>query len=423
MILKINKEKLCFFILFLYVVFARTINLVEINIFILAVFTLYILFFKKNINLFYSFIIFLIPNLNLFLFNGVPLINILIGISMIYLLVSKNLYLNSGERSFLIFIIFFIMYDIIHFLFNDYFSFIENIILYSSILSAFFFYVYQRQTKFLEQYLNSFVYGTLASLISGLLLLISTGKFANGINIMNRNLGNAGDPNYLGLYILIAITFLINQIRSDKLSFKKLIYIIFLAIGGFSTSSRTFMIILIAELLPFVYTILRDLIVKFKLRKIFFICIGMVILIFFVSIFYDNISFIFERFNTASNLDELTNGRSDIALTYLNKISASGLHLLFGFGISKYPINMEIYEYAHNAYVEIIVTIGILGTLVIIFLSIYFFCTHKIKILSINFFPILIFLFIAFGINIVEVECFYFLFALLINCALEQKKT
>ena len=423
MIIKINKIRLCFFILFLYVVFARTLNLEGINIFVLAIFTSYILFLKKNIDLFYSFVIFLIPNLNLFLFNGIPLINILIGISMIYLLVSKKVYLNNKERRFLTFIIFFIVYDIIHFLFNDYFSFFENIIVYLSILSSFFFYVYQRKSGQLEQYLDSFVYGTLASLISGMLILISTGKFADGINITNRNLGNAGDPNYLGLYILIAITFLINQIRSDKLTFKKLIFIIFLAIGGFSTSSRTFMIILIVELLPFLYTVLRDLIVKFRLRKIFFICVGIVILIFFVSIFYDNISFIFERFNTASNLDELTNGRSDIALTYLNKIGTSGMHLLFGFGISKYPVNMKIYEYAHNAYVEIIATTGILGVLMIIFLSIYFFCTHKVKILSVKFFPILIFLIIAFGINIVEVECFYFLFALLINYALEQRKT
>ena len=422
MVIKINKTRLYFFILFLYVMSARTFNLVSINIFVATIFTIYTLFLKKDVNLFYSFIIFLIPNLNLFLFNGVPLINILIVVSMVWLIFFEKIYLNDGERKFLIIIIFFIVYDLIHFLFNNYFNMIENIILYSSIVASFFFYVYQKKSNSIEKYVNPFICGTIGSLISGLLFMISTDKLANGVDITNRNLGNAGDPNYLGLYILISITFLINQIRKDKLTFKKLIIIIFLAIGGFSTSSRTFMLILIVELLPFIYTILRDFIVKFQLRKIILIGVGIVIIIFFLTIFNENIRFIFERFNDASNLDELTNGRSDIALTYLNKLATSEAHLLFGFGISKYPINMEIFAYAHNAYVEILVTVGIIGMLLIIFLIIYFLYTHNVKIFSMRFLPVIIFLFIAFGINIVEVECFYFLFALLINYSLENNK-
>lgn len=205
MVFKIKKEKIFFLILFMYVSFARTLNLINTNFVFIALATIYILFFKRDLDLFYLLIIFLIPNLNLFLFNGIPLINILIVISLLWLFFSKKIYLNRRENNFFIFIVIFIVYDLIHFLFNDYFNIFENIILYLSILSAYFFYIYLKKENSMEKYLNYFIYGTMSSLISGLLFMISTGKFYNGINITNRNLGNAGDPNYLGLYILISI--------------------------------------------------------------------------------------------------------------------------------------------------------------------------------------------------------------------------
>ncbi len=421
MVFKIKKEKIFFLILFMYVSFARTLNLINTNFVFITLATIYILFFKRDLDLFYLLIIFLIPNLNLFLFNGIPLINILIAISLLWLFFSKKIYLNRRENNFFIFIVIFIAYDLIHFLFNDYFNIFENIILYLSILSAYFFYIYLKKENSMEKYLNYFIYGTMSSLISGLLFMISTGKFSNGINITNRNLGNAGDPNYLGLYILISIIFLINQIKENGFSFNKLLIIIFLGIGGFSTSSRSFMLLLIIEILPFIYILFVDFIKKFKLKKILLIGIAIVICVFFLRIFSENIDFIYSRFDNATNLNELTNGRSDIAMLYLNKLTSSGMRTLFGYGINKYPVNMEIFEYAHNAYIEILVTVGIIGVLSIIFLLIYVISTVKIKIWSIKFLPIIIFCIISFSINIVEVECFYFLIVIIFKYSSKNK--
>ena len=113
------------------------------------------------------------------------MINILIVVSMVWLIFFEKIYLNDGERKFLIIIIFFIVYDLIHFLFNNYFNMIENIILYSSIVASFFFYVYQKKSNSIEKYVNPFICGTIGSLISGLLF---TSVFtAPVIEVMEEN--------------------------------------------------------------------------------------------------------------------------------------------------------------------------------------------------------------------------------------------
>ena len=53
MVFKIKKEKIFFLILFMYVSFARTLNLINTNFVFITLATIYILFFKRDLDLFY----------------------------------------------------------------------------------------------------------------------------------------------------------------------------------------------------------------------------------------------------------------------------------------------------------------------------------------------------------------------------------
>lgn len=414
--IRICRYHLLIIFLSIYSIFAKSLGLASLNIVFIIIFSIYILFIEKSLTMFYSMILFLIPNINLFLYNGIPLINILIAISLIYLFWTNKIYLERKELSFLKIIICFIIYDFIHFIFNDYYNIMEISILYLCIISAFFFFIYLKRNKYiLEKCISFFLAGTVVSLTSGLLYMVINGILSSDISIVNRNIGNAGDPNYLGLYILLSISFLINKIKKQGMTLKSTLIIVFLAIGGFSTSSRTYLIILLIEILVFIFIILKLVINNNKIKNLILIAVGIIIVINLLSIFRNNIDFIFQRFTNSKDINELTNGRSGLNMYYLNVLYKNPFRLCFGFGISKYPINMNIYEYAHNGYIEILVSEGVLGAILILAILIYYGMKKNNSIFTIRGLPLLVFCGIAIGINIVEVESFYYIIALLLS--------
>lgn len=85
-----------------------------------------------------------------------------------------------------------------------------------------------------------------------------------------------------------------------------------------------------------------------------------------INIGKDNLTY-YEWESSSDKLDYITTGRFDIIKTYLSKLLASPLHFIFGYGFGAEYLTIDggveagHIAGAHNVYIEIIYTIGILG--------------------------------------------------------------
>ena len=268
---------------------------------------------------------------------------------------------------------------------------------------------------------SSFVFGTLLSILYGFIVRFLEGGIAFAMintNILTRNAGASGDPNYFGLYIGISISLLLAWVVLKKTRVLGCsLLMLFLGFMGMSSSSRMYYVILaFIAFVAFVYLI-RQLFSKDRLKAL------MVLLLLFVSGFalkdsiMPNIDYILYR---TTNESDVTNGRLDLVDRYVSYMDTNDIKPVTGIGIPRYNYRSGIVlssgsaPYAHNLYIELYVTQGGLGVVILFTVVLIVLFRSRDRIGFVGLLPAMVFLICGLGINIIEVDSFYVLFALII---------
>lgn len=247
-------------------------------------------------------------------------------------------------------------------------------------------------------------------------------------NIINRFSGLSGDPNYYGMYALLVLTFIFMQLEVVKEPKKAaFMWLLVISIGFLSilTVSRSLVVGFVFVILLFVFLNFR----KRKNIKIFFLIVFFMILGLLVGSYYGFFDNFIHRFEY-STLSDLTGARSIIFFEYMTGFLSGDLwRYLFGSGVTGHP---DFYFYdvngfnsrgdfykpfaTHNTFVELLVSFGILGS--VVFLVLLYRCIFNDLLKSVNGFrifdlmPLLIIVIYFFSLHNLSQYGFYFILVL-----------
>jgi hypothetical protein len=206
-----------------------------------------------------------------------------------------------------------------------------------------------------------FIYGASQMLFFAFLYALKMGS------IHERLLAINNDSNYTGLTLAFSLSLIIIlMVKKQKVPFSIPLFL-FMLIGGIMTGSRAFLI-------SFSFVVLATFILQFsentKNKKTVWIVISMILLIYFVPI--DQIQlykeYLLNKFiNPVHN--DISGGRFDAWRYYIEIIFGSVSTFLFGIGMDNYWHRSGIGLVAHNQLIGSMVTIGVLGTLAVIFIQ------------------------------------------------------
>ena len=281
----------------------------------------------------------------------------------------------------------------------------------------------------------SFWYLALGTLFSAAAVFTSDSIFytLRYIELDLRLIGLAGDPNILSLYILILIFSAVNLQKDSQ--FKWLYYFMFfiLTLFGFATLSKMFTLtFFLVSIILVLYSVLYPKIETRKQQKFIMGVVGIaVIVIIFMYPFLENVfQGIFNRFFiddfsqlSLENLDNLSSGRSSLVNFYLNQLTHNVVLLLFGYG-HFYHVEFGL-QLAHNTYLDIVLTWGVLGstvfgTLLYLIYQEFRRITVKAKYLF-AYFPMIAMLVAFVSLSIFEADMFFFvLFYVLIQTTKDE---
>ncbi|WP_147610993.1 O-antigen ligase family protein [Gemmiger formicilis] len=364
--------------------------------------------------------IYLIPLLGITVYRGIPLGNIYLALFSLYImLVDRKVGMRRKTFTFFSFVVFL---DIVRYVIyiGDNVSILSVIsvpVLYLCMFSGIAAYEICKTKKAIMNIMVSFIEGTATSIVYGFVVRMRQGGVVNAIlnvSILNRNSGASGDPNYYGLYICIASSFLIVLMglyeSYDLKAFALVAGMIFM---GLSSSSRMFYILAMICIAALLAIMIRNLfITKKQIGTIAFFIVLMLFLWFARNIISANISYLLSRMDYSST-SKLTNGRSDLAYAYISYMDSSVLRPILGIGIAQYNLRSGVGHYAHNVYIELYVTMGILGAIAVGALLLYF----LVKNFSLKnwriFIAVIILVLGGAAVNYLEVDSFYILFAVI----------
>lgn len=406
---------------------------------IFIVFCFIYFLFKNSYESIYS-ILLLIPLMDIFIFDGIPLINILVLYAFfLFIIRIKFLKEKKLQKWLFLFLSLFIVYDLVHYFFIPFKTYFQVFELLTWSISVLFFVILISavETNFSNESAQKyFVIGTGYSILYGLIKRyqeVGVSDLFIMNNTVDRINGASGDPNYYSMYILLSIIFLMYSLISNKNKHNWILIIMIISyfVFGLLSLSRMYIIIatlLIVILLPiFIKKYLVNKLIIDKIKILFYITI---ISIIFIPIFKDmiteNISTIITRLQL-DNVQDLTSNRNIIFSQYLDSSFDNIFNLLFGIGIIKYNIRSEVIAFAHNLYIELLVAWGIVGILLlfIIILAVAFkyIYNNKIKINTLRLLPLFIILISGMSLNILEIEAFYILIFLCISILKEPNST
>lgn len=197
-----------------------------------------------------------------------------------------------------------------------------------------------------------------------------------GINIPTayRFTGLLRDPNY---YCMDAILLIFSTPSYAKLNNKKTIfYTVLFFVLGIVSVSKTFILLFIFGCLLKIITNIDK--IKISIYKIImFITVGSVMIMIIIKT--NGIGLIMDKYLYRMDTTTLFTGRDYIQTYYLNELFSNPYNILFGNSVSKYSYVMGIGQErgrefflaktAHNTYLDILLSWGMLGTgLYILFL-------------------------------------------------------
>ena len=365
-------------------------------------------------------ILMVIPLMGITVVDGIPLGNIYIALFALYLLFIDR-HIGMGRTKFSIYIIFIFADAMRLCIFSglglNIIGIISIPILYLCIFAGIAAFEETNKGQIIHVYIPSFIEGVFLSVLYGGITRYKSGGLINVLvntSIVNRNEGASGDPNYFGLYICLAVSMLILIMTIEKkYSLKYFSGSFILIVMGLSSSSRMFYITAL-----FLIGVLFLILIMHTFDRKIFTTITIVVILavglyFTRDILVNNLDYVLTRLDT-SNISELTNGRSDLIESYMAYTNNNWFRMCFGIGIVQYNIRSGIGAYAHNMYLELYVTMGIIGVMIVAaFVMKYFFsCRWNYKNIC-QYIPIAIVAICGAAVNFLEVDCFYMLFGLL----------
>ncbi len=220
------------------------------------------------------------------------------------------------------------------------------------------------EKKNYKTYISFFLLGFIVSAIVGFFkdqipmiqsIFTSDALYIDGVETsMNiiRYSGLSYDPNFFALIDCILISILL--FNEKKLSIIKGISIIFLIVVGFFTFSKSYVILL--AIIGIAYVLKNN---KKPLRTLSLVAVAFICLL--IAENYSEIkilSLIEARFTNTSGANDLTTGRLDLWIEYLNYISKNIWCLLFGEGFNALSLGKAV----HNTYIDFVYRFGLFGT-------------------------------------------------------------
>lgn len=220
------------------------------------------------------------------------------------------------------------------------------------------------------------------------------------------------NQNTFALYCSVAYALGIIMSFSSKNKYLFIVLSIICFIGGALTISKAFFI-------TAVFFLLLMLIKMNNIKFIFLsIIIGAVIFVLFAKVPFLNsvITSMINRFDTATNVNDLTTGRLYLYTYYLDILRDNPLTLLFGRGLLEYQAFYPLGSRTHNIVLEAVMGWGICGFLIII--SFYASKAKKrmksngTKIQYSNLIPFMAFLFFSMSLSVLVENVTWFIIAL-----------
>lgn len=362
-------------IIFLYsLIFIRDLHIFDIPIFILTLYCFMVMIFYDNDEL-------LGLGISMLVFNHALQINyILLGITLILFLKNKIKIVKLSIPLVLVGVLEFlhVIYqgDIV----SDYLRWICMLIF----LNIGFLIKRVNLEKILQFFLFSTLFGMFDILlqykkigISFIQIISRSLRFGNTAFLyMKSHYAIYGDQNMISLFCIISLG--ISLILYHRKKEKVYLFISFLLlIFGLLTQSRTFVVCLFVWVLIELYQAIIS--KKFFTIKALFtgiIIFFFILLLYFL--FYEEISnIILNIFNRFTNKKELTGGRIELFILYINYWLSKPAIFLFGIGTQNIKMKSSIFNSPHNFFADIVASFGLIGC--ILFGLFYYFLYRKIK--------------------------------------------
>ena len=181
---------------------------------------------------------------------------------------------------------------------------------------------------------------------------------------IRRFYGFYRDPNYYMTLLVLGLA-LLSKLKNCRQITGPAFVLMCLGMVLFGILTYSKMFFLTTVLFGVVYIIWR-----FRDRKYFWGILLIILAVIGARILFSLkigiLETLFARLLSASNVSELTTGRTDVYMRYLSEITQSVFTLLFGLGLSA----EGLYKDAHNLYLEVTYYLGITGLVLLAGLSI-----------------------------------------------------
>lgn len=203
-------------------------------------------------------------------------------------------------------------------------------------------------------------------------IFVGTYRFGVGDESV-KNYGVNYNANALGLIANLSIAGLLQLIVAKKHNIFDYLLIVILVMFGVMTMSRAFLICLVLILAMFAVSGVPTF--ASKLRRLLLIALIVVLLVTLVLTLIPNV---YETFAARFEVDDVTNGRSDLFAFYMDHLLSSPKHLLFGVGRQWYgDVIADMYtgvlvggdtemNVCHNGTQEILVCWGLPGLVLLV---------------------------------------------------------
>lgn len=182
---------------------------------------------------------------------------------------------------------------------------------------------------------------------------------------VSRWCGFYSDPNFFAGQIAVALGAMLWFVLygRGRQTITAMVLSVLLIYCGLLTASKSFVVVLAAELLVWLYLLIR--VRKRAAIKTVLILAVAVITVFAIgsTVFQNLIQMLVFRFSQANSLDDLTSGRVDIWKDYFKNVFSDVKVLLIGMGLSDELLHDRA---THNTLLQMLYQVGLMGTALIV---------------------------------------------------------
>ena len=240
---------------------------------------------------------------------------------------------------------------------------------------------------------------------------------------LNGMLFFSSDPNLLGQSCSLVISLCLMLIFSEGIKIKYIIPLIICLLCGTLTISKTFFLSLALIFVLFLFGISdgKNVAKTFFKKCCLLILVGVLVYI----VYRLNPSYI-DNLLSRVDLSDITTGRVDNALTYVQALSNNVIGLFWGVGIQNVGSKIGFTGSPHAAIIEMTVCWGIIGAILIsvmLMFATYWHAKQNRNCCFLNFIPILIFAFVAQTTQLFRLRDHVLcLIVVIITCGLELNR-